>query len=102
MDTAHQLLRDADIEPTADIIADGLGATNAVYLKFIGDLQEYGISLMDWRFYFKRLEKERFRWPEIGEDATMTMTGEELSILLGGAKIELKLRRREVTARRAI
>ena len=36
------------------------------------------------------------------QSTVMTMTSEELSILLGGAKIELKLRRREVTERRAI
>lgn len=65
------------------------------------------IKILEWDedgfwLYFKRLEKGRFRWPEAHEDATMTMTGEELSILLGGAKIELKLRRREVTERRAV
>ena len=51
---------------------------------------------------FKRLEKGRFRWPEPGEEATMTLTGEELAILLGGARIELKLKRNEVTERRAM
>jgi len=51
--------------------------------------------------YFKRLEKGHFRWPAVGEDATMTLTGEELNILLGGARVELKLRRNEVLERRA-
>jgi hypothetical protein len=32
----------------------------------------------------------------------MTLTCEELSIMLGGTKIEAKLRRREVTERRAV
>ena len=49
---------------------------------------------------FKRLEKGRFRWPAVGEEATMTLTAEELSILLGGARVELKLRRNEVSERR--
>jgi len=50
--------------------------------------------------YFKRLEKGHFRWPAPGEDATMTLTGEELSYLLGGTSVELKLRRKEVFERR--
>ena len=65
------------------------------------------IKILEWDgdgfwLYFKRLEKGRFRWPEPGEAATMTLTGEELSILLGGAKVELKLRRNEVTQRRIV
>ena len=52
--------------------------------------------------YFKRLKKGHFKWPTVGESSVMTMTSEELSILLGVAKIELKLRRREVTERRVI
>jgi transposase len=52
--------------------------------------------------YFKRLEKGHFRWPALGEEATMTLTSEELNIMLDGAKVELKLRRNEVTERRAI
>jgi len=65
------------------------------------------IKILEWDgdgfwLYFKRLEKGRFRWPEPGEDATMTLSGEELGILLGGAKVELKLRRNEVIERRAV
>ena len=52
--------------------------------------------------YFKRLEKGRFRWPEPGEEATMILTGEELNILLGGSRVELKLRRNEVKERQII
>jgi transposase len=51
-----------------------------------------------WLFY-KKLEKGRFRWAAPGEEATMTLTREELNILLGGVKVELKLRRNEVTER---
>jgi transposase len=49
---------------------------------------------------FKRLEKGRFRWPAAHSEATMTLTAEELSILLGGARVELKLRRNEVFGRK--
>ena len=65
------------------------------------------LKILEWDgdgfwLYFKRLEKGHFKWPSVHEDAVMTMTAEELSILLGGAKIELKLKRNEVTERRAI
>jgi transposase len=52
--------------------------------------------------YFKRLEKGHFRWPASGEESIITLTGEELSTLLGGTKIELKLKRKEVLGRRII
>lgn len=65
------------------------------------------IKILEWDgdgfwLYFKRLEKGHFRQPQIGVEATMTMTGEELNILLGGARVELKLRRNKVTERRAM
>ena len=65
------------------------------------------IKILEWDgdgfwLYFKRLEKGHFRWPQLGDEATMALTGEELHILLGGAKVELKLRRDEVLERRAI
>lgn len=65
------------------------------------------LKILEWDgdgfwLYFKRLEKGRFRWPSPGESSVMTMSSEELSILLGGAKIELKLKRNEVLGRGAI
>jgi transposase len=65
------------------------------------------LKILEWDsdgfwLYFKRLEKGHFRWPQAGSEATMILTGEELQILLGGAKVELKLRRNEVVERRAI
>ena len=62
------------------------------------------VKILEWDgdgfwLYFKRLEKGRFRWPEPGDEATMTLTGEELSFLLGGTRIELKLKRTEVFER---
>ena len=50
--------------------------------------------------HFKRLEKGRFRWPVIGDESTMTLTGEELAYLLGGTRVELKLKRNEVFERK--
>ena len=63
------------------------------------------VKILEWDgdgfwLYFKRLEKGHFRWPQPGSEATMTLSGEEVNILLGGAKVELKLRRGEVTERR--
>jgi len=64
------------------------------------------VKILEWDgdgfwLYFKRLEKGHFRWPAVGDSATMTLTGEELSILLGGARVELKLKRNEVFEQRA-
>jgi len=50
--------------------------------------------------YFKRLEKGHFRWPQPGDAPTMELTGEELNVLLGGVRVELKLKRNEVLERR--
>lgn len=65
------------------------------------------LKILEWDadgfwLYFKRLEKGHFRWPKEDETATMKLSGEELSILLSGAKVELKLRRNEVTERHAM
>lgn len=65
------------------------------------------VKILEWDgdgfwLYFKRLEKGHFKWPVPGKDMTMTLTGEELSYLLGGTRVELKLRRNEVFERRAI
>ncbi|MDD3338074.1 MAG: DUF3788 family protein [Lachnospiraceae bacterium] len=65
MNNAQQLLRDANIEPTVGMIADGLGATNTVYEKFIEELKEYNISLMNWRYYNDGkawLSKGEYKW----------------------------------------
>ena len=48
----------------------------------------------------KRLEKGRLRWPEPGEEATMSLSYEELSILLDGTRVELKLKREEALGRK--
>ncbi|MHC1786393.1 MAG: IS66 family insertion sequence element accessory protein TnpB [Christensenellales bacterium] len=63
------------------------------------------LKILEWDgdgfwLHFKRLERGHFRWPAEGESQTMSLSGEELSILLGGSKVELKLRRKEVLERR--
>jgi len=63
------------------------------------------IKILEWDgdgfwVHFKRLEKGSFKWPASGEEATMSFTGEELSYLLGGTRVELKLKRNEVFERK--
>lgn len=65
------------------------------------------LKILEWDgdgfwLYFKRLEKGHFKWPAPGSDATMILTGLELGYLLGGTRVALKLKRNEVTERRAI
>jgi transposase len=59
------------------------------------------IKILEWDrdgfwVYFKRLEKGRFRWPLDNENKTMLLTGEELTLLLGGPRVVQKLKRQEV------
>ena len=62
----QQLLRDPGVEPTSEIIAEGLGKAYATYDKFVRALEEqYGITLMDWRFYNDGkawLSKGEYKW----------------------------------------
>lgn len=65
------------------------------------------IKILEWDgdgfwLYFKRLEKGHFRWPTVGEESTMALTGEELSVLLSGTRVELKIRRSEVLERKVM
>ena len=65
------------------------------------------LKILEWSgdgfwLYFKRLEKTRFRWPKVGNEPTMTLSGEELSYLLGGAHLELKLNRADNIGKRII
>jgi len=46
----QQLLRDPNIEPTSEIIAEGLGTANSAYLEYVGELKNHDIEV-DWRFY---------------------------------------------------
>ena len=65
------------------------------------------VKILEWDIdgfwlYFKRLEKGRFRWPQPGNEPTMVLTDEELRVLLGGVRVELKIKRREVFERKAV
>ena len=46
----QQLLRDANISPTSEVIANGLGLANNVYTHFLFLLEEHSIEL-NWRYY---------------------------------------------------
>ena len=59
------------------------------------------IKILEWGgdgfwLYFKRLEKGRFRWPASDESRIMTLSGEELYLLLGSPRVIQKLKRQEV------
>ena len=61
----QQLLRDPDILPTNEVIAEGLGAAYETYTKFIDELEQIGITLMDWRYYNDGkawLSKGEYKW----------------------------------------
>jgi len=65
------------------------------------------VKILEWDadgfwLHFKRLEKGRFKWPTLEDDATMTLSGEELTYLLSGTRVELKLKRNEVLERKAV
>jgi len=62
------------------------------------------IKILEWDtdgfwLYLKRLERGRFRWPDVGEDNKMILTSEELTCLIWSAKLEKKLKRKEVSER---
>jgi hypothetical protein len=63
---SEQLLRDPNVAPTIDIIAEGLGAAYTTYAKFTKELEKhYDITLMDWRFYNDGkawLSKGEYKW----------------------------------------
>lgn len=63
------------------------------------------IKILEWDgdgfwVYFKRLERGRFRWPSEADDKVMILEAKELSYLIEGAKLEKKIKRKEVLERR--
>ena len=65
------------------------------------------VKILEWDIdgfwlHFKRLEKGHFKWPTPGDEATMSLTGEELMYFLSGTSVELKIKRNEVFERRAV
>lgn len=62
------------------------------------------LKILEWDgdgfwLYFKRLERGRFHWIAEGETATMTLNTNELTCLIDGARLEKKLKRKEVLER---
>jgi len=62
------------------------------------------MKMLEWDgdgfwLYFKRLERGHFRWPAAGGDNKMILSSEELLCLIGSAKLEKKLSRKEVAER---
>lgn len=65
MDNKYQLLRDPKVNPTDEIIAEGLGVVTNTYIKFIDILNQNDINLMNWRYYNDGkawLSKGEYRW----------------------------------------
>ena len=56
MGEKQQLLRDATVTPTEELISAGLGEATILYEEFIRNIKSQGITLMDWRFYNKGKE----------------------------------------------
>lgn len=62
------------------------------------------LKILEWDgdgfwLHFKRLERGRFRWPTEGKDNTMILSTNELICLIDGARLEKKLKRKEVLER---
>lgn len=62
------------------------------------------IKILEWDgdgfwLYFKRLERGHFRWSAEGDTTTMVLDVEELSCIIDGARLEKKLKRKEVLER---
>ena len=61
------------------------------------------LKILEWDgdgfwLHLKRLERGRFRWPEVtSAEKTMTLSAEELYYLLGGPGLEQKLGRKRVS-----
>lgn len=67
--------------------------------------QRNRLKILTWEdngfwLHFKRLERGHFKWPILGQEATMTLTAEELTHLIKSPGVEQKLRRKEVTITR--
>jgi transposase len=63
------------------------------------------IKILEWDgdgfwVYFKRLERGRFPWPAEGDISTMILDVKELTCLIDGARLDKKLKRKEVVERR--
>jgi transposase len=65
------------------------------------------LKILEWDgdgfwLYFKRLERGRFRWLSGEESTTMLLDVDELSCLIDSARLEKKLRRKEIIERQIV
>lgn len=90
MKEQQQLLRDSNIEPTSEIIAEGLGAANSAYIKFIGGLKDHDVGV-EWRYYNDGkawLGKALYKWTTM-RGTQKEITAFWLSIWDGFFKVSL-------------
>jgi hypothetical protein len=86
----QQLLRDPEIEPTSEVIAECLGAVNNDYVKFIDTLKSHDVEV-DWRYYNDGkswLGKSLYKWTT-SRGTNKEMTVFWLSIWDGFFKVTL-------------
>lgn len=86
----QQLLRDAEIAPTADIIAAGLGPAYSAYEKLIESLESRDVQV-DWRYYKDSkawLGKGLYKWTT-SRGTQKEMTALWLSIWEGLFKVNV-------------
>jgi hypothetical protein len=65
MKARNQLLRDENMQPTDEIVAQGLGGANKAFIQFIEMLKQEGVTLMEWRYYHDGkawLSKGEYKW----------------------------------------
>lgn len=63
------------------------------------------LKILHWEhngfwLYYRRLEKGRFRWPQVGENGPISISRRQLDWLLAGLSIEQAQAHREVLARK--
>lgn len=67
--------------------------------------QRNRLKILTWEdngfwLHFKRLERGHFKWPLLGENATMQMCAEELEYLIKGPGVEQKIKGKELKINR--
>ena len=76
MQSPKQLLRDPDIEPTGDVLAQALAEANDAFAKFVSELENHNIELI-WRYYTDGkswLAKGLYQWTGVrGGQKEMTV-----------------------------
>ncbi len=63
--------------------------------------QKNRLKILTWEengfwLHFKRLEQGRFTWPEIGSEDTMTLSPEELNLLIKTPAVKQKIHRKQL------